>query len=324
MRNAFIKKLSELAGKNPNIFLITGDLGFGVFEEFERKFPEQFLNVGVAEQNMTGLAAGLAFEGKIPFTYSIANFPTLRPLEQIRNDICYHQANVKIVGIGGGFSYGPLGFSHHATEDLAIMRALPEMTVIAPCDLWEVAEATEQLVDRQGPAYLRLDKSFAPSFAKSDERFVIGKMRRVREGPDMTLIATGGILEEALTAARILGSEGIQCRVLGASTIKPIDDEAILLAAIETGGIITIEEHSVIGGLGGAIAEVLMDAGVMPRVFRRVGLQDQFSTIVGSQHYLRKKYYMDAGAIENHVRQLLVRPRTSVQNQWDEKHETTL
>lgn len=321
MRNTFIQKLSELAEHHAEIILITGDLGFGVFEEFEKKFPRQFLNAGVAEQNMTGLAAGLALEGKTVFTYSIGNFPTLRPLEQVRNDVCYHQANVKIVSIGGGFSYGSLGYSHHATEDLAIMRALPEMVVLSPCDLWEVAQATEQLVSRRGPAYLRLDKSFAPSLATSD--FVLGKMRCLREGSDITLIATGGIMEEVLAAAKTLSSEGIQCRVLGAHTLKPIDEDAILSAATETGGMITVEEHSIIGGLGSAVAEVLLDEGVLPQFFHRMGLNDQFSTIVGSQNYLRKRYHMDAESIVNQARSVLTKKGTA-KNQWDEKYETPL
>jgi transketolase len=198
VRDAFIGILTELAPQHPEVLFLSGDLGFGVLNEFIAKFPRQFLNVGVAEQNMSGLAAGLAMEGHTVFTYSIGNFPTLRCLEQIRNDICYHDANVKIVCVGGGMSYGAVGFSHHATEDLAILRSLPGMLVLSPCDLWEAAEASRYLLSHRGPAYLRLDKSTAPVTVRQDEIFRPGSIRTVREGSDVTLAATGGILGEAL------------------------------------------------------------------------------------------------------------------------------
>ena len=161
MRDTFIEQLTKIARNDPNVLLLTGDLGFGVFENFRKEYPKQFLNVGVAEQNMSMIAAGLALKGKRVFTYSIGNFPTLRCLEQIRNDICYHDLNVTIVSIGGGFSYGALGMSHHATEDLSIMRALPNITCVAPSSLEETKDATFQLYKKKGPSYLRLDKSDA-------------------------------------------------------------------------------------------------------------------------------------------------------------------
>lgn len=300
MRDAFLRTLTELAPLHPELLLLTGDLGFAVLNEYTTRFPRQFLNVGVAEQNMSGLAAGLALEGHTVFTYSIGNFPTLRCLEQIRNDICYHGANVKIVCIGGGMSYGPVGFSHHATEDLAILRSLPNMLVLSPGDLWEAAEASRFLLDHRGPAYLRLDKS-APVTAQPDEGFRPGSIRTVRDGSDVTLAATGGILGEALLAADILADRGIFCRVLSVHTIKPIDTDTLTAAASETGGVICIEEHAVDGGLGGAIAEALMEAGVFPRFFLRIGLRNTFSSVVGSQQYLRKVYSLDAAAIARAV-----------------------
>jgi transketolase len=267
VRDVFVSVLTELAPQHPELLLLTGDLGFGVLNDFIAHFPRQFLNVGVAEQNMSGLAAGLALEGHRVFTYSIGNFPTLRCLEQIRNDICYHDANVKIVCIGGGMSYGAVGFSHHATEDLAILRSLPGMLVLSPCDLWETAEATRHLLAHRGPAYLRLDKSAALATVRHDEIFRPGSIRTVREGSDVTLAATGGILGEALLAADTLAEQGIHCRVLSVHTIKPLDTDTLASAASGTGGIISIEEHTVDGGLGGAIAESLMEAGVFPRFF---------------------------------------------------------
>jgi transketolase len=297
VRDAFIHILTELAPQHPELLLLTGDMGFAVLNEYIARFPRQFLNVGVAEQNMSGLAAGLALEGHTVFTYSIGNFPTLRCLEQIRNDICYHGANVKIVCIGGGMSYGPVGFSHHATEDLAILRSLPNMLVLSPGDLWEATEAARYLVSHRGPAYLRLDKSFAPTTAQPGEAFRPGNIRTVRDGSDVTLAATGGILGEALLAADVLAGQGIFCRVLSVHTIKPIDADTLTAAAYETGGIVSIEEHAVDGGLGGAIAEALMEAGAFPPFFLRVGLRNTFSSVVGSQQYLRKVYSLDAAAI---------------------------
>ena len=299
MRDAFIRTLTELAPEHPELLLLTGDLGFGVLNDFIARFPRQFLNVGVAEQNMSGLAAGLALEGHTVFTYSIGNFPTLRCLEQIRNDICYHGANVKIVCIGGGMSYGPVGMSHHATEDLAILRSLPGMLVFSPCDLWEAAEAARYLVSHRGPAYLRLDKSAAP--VQHGEAFRPGSIRTVRDGWAVTLAATGGILGEALLAADALAERGIFCRVLSVHTVKPLDTDTLTAAATETGGIVSIEEHAVDGGLGGAIAEALMEAGVSPGFFVRMGLRNTFSSVVGSQQYLRKVYSLDAEAITRTV-----------------------
>ena len=236
-------------------------------------------------------------EGHTVFTYSIGNFPSLRCLEQIRNDICYHGANVKIVCVGGGMSYGPVGMSHHATEDLAILRSLPGMQVFSPTDLWEAAEVTRYLISSRGPAYLRLDKSAAPASERRGETFLPGRIRTIREGSDVTLAATGGILGEALLAADTLAEGGVSCRVLSVHTVKPLDTETLVAAACTTGGIVSIEEHAVDGGLGGAIAEALMDAGVFPGFLVRMGLKNTFSSVVGSQKYLRKIYSLDAAAI---------------------------
>ena len=301
MRDTFVRALTELAAADPSIFLITGDLGFGVLTDFARTFPRQYLNIGVAEQNMTGVATGMALEGRTVFTYSIGNFPTLRCLEQIRNDACYHEANVKIVSVGCGMSYGPLGISHHATEDIAILRALPNITVLSPCDLWEAEQATRAVASHSGPALLRLDKSAAPESVRLGESFQLGKARTIREGRDVTLVATGGILGEAMAAADLLSLQAIHCRILSMHTLKPLDIEALCAAATETDGIVTVEEHTVEGGLGGAVAENLLEAGVIPRFFLRVGLRGGFSSIVGSQQYLRKVYSLDAQSIARAV-----------------------
>ena len=303
MRDAFINALTDLAENDKDIVLLTGDLGFGVFEEFEARFPGQYFNVGIAEQNMMGLAAGLSLEGKKVVAYSIGNFASLRCLEQIRNDACYHDASITIVASGGGFSYGSLGMSHHTTEDLAILRALPNMVVVAPCTREEAKEATKQLVSSKGVGYLRLDKTAAEEVAEAHP-FSIGKARIFREGTDITLIATGGILEEAVLAAKELESFGLDVKILGIHTVKPIDKEEILKSARETGGLVVIEEHNKDGGLGSAVAEVCMDHAVLPNKFLRIGLNNTFSSIVGSQHYLRAQYEIDHNAILSSVKKL--------------------
>ena len=308
MRDYFLKELTRQAAEDSSVMLITGDLGFGVLTDFSRRFPDQFINAGVAEQNMTAMACGLAMEGHRVFTYSIANFTTLRCLEQIRNDICYHDADVTVVSIGGGFSYGQLGISHFATEDLAILRALPNMMVIAPSDPWEAEELTRQLPGTPGPKYLRIDKGAAglPADCSSVR---LGQARRVREGADATVICIGAILAEALAAALQLSHEGVQLRLVSVHTLKPLDTEEIIAAARETGGIITLEEHSIVGGLGGAVAETLLDAGCAPDFFLRVGLKDIYPSKVGDQNFLRTEYNMDAAALIEVVRKALSREK---------------
>lgn len=290
-------RLERMAASDPRIFFITGDLGFGVVDRFSERFPDNFLNAGVAEQNMTGLATGIALEGRIVYTYSIGNFPTLRCLEQVRNDAAYHDANVKVVCIGGGFSYGPLGMSHHAMEDIAIMRAL-SIPTIAPGCRWEASEATEALAAYAGTCYLRLDKSSAGDTSRPNESFVIGKSRKLRDGEDVTLISTGGILGVALRAAEDLAAKKkIECRVVSMHTVYPLDVEVVLSAARDTGGIVTIEEHTINGGLGSAVAETCLDHGAAPAAFRRVGFREGLPSIVGSQTYLRHRYAMDEAAV---------------------------
>jgi transketolase len=302
MRDAFVRALSELAEQDKRILLVNGDLGFGVLTDFIERFPSQYVNAGIAEQNMTAIACGSALTGARAFTYSIGNFPTLRCLEQLRNDVCYHHADVTVVAVGGGFSYGQLGVSHFATEDLAIMRSLPGMTVVAPSDPWQAYELTMQLHARGGPAYLRIDKGSAGLGAGPVE---LGKVRMVREGSDAVLFATGGILSEALRAADELDAEGISTRVVDVHTIKPLDGDGIVAAASECGHVITLEEHVVTGGLGSAVAEACADARVPLKSFRRIGLEDVFPEIVGDQAYLRVRFGLDAASVANSIRMVV-------------------
>jgi transketolase len=300
VRTAFINALYDLAEANPRITLVVGDLGFGVVEKFAQRYPRQFVNAGVAEQNMTGIATGLALSGRIVFTYSIANFPTLRCLEQVRNDVCYHKADVKIVAVGAGFGYGSLGASHHATEDIAILRALPNMTVLAPADPYETEMAVRAAVETNGPVYIRIGRAGEPAVHEKRPKFTLGKAIRVREGKDIALIGTGGILFNTLQAAERLSSYSIEARVLSMHTLKPIDREAIIAASQETGAIFTVEEHSIVGGLGGAVAEVLAESGRAAR-FKRIGAGDYFADRVGSQEFMREYHGLTSNAIVDQV-----------------------
>lgn len=297
MRTAFLETLFALAKADERIVFLTGDLGFSVVEPFQRELPRQFVNAGVAEQNMTSIAAGMALSGKIAFTYSIANFPTLRCLEQVRNDVCYHEANVKIVAVGGGFAYGALGASHHATEELGVMRMMPGLIVLAPADPIEARAATRAIVAHPGPCYLRLGKAGEPNVHSGEIDFRIGKAIRLREGSDLTLISTGSMLKAGMGVAERLAERGIQARVLSMHTLKPLDTEAILAASRETGALLTLEQHSVIGGLGSAVAEVLAEATGVRVPFHRIGVPSAFSPRVGSQQYLEEQNGLDEASI---------------------------
>ena len=302
MRGAFFRALLESAEQDERVHLVVGDIGYGVVEDFARRFPKRFLNAGVAEQNMTGIAAGMALSGKIVFTYSIANFPILRCLEQVRNDVCYHNANVKIVAVGGGLAYGALGATHHATEDLAILRSLPQMLVVAPGDPLETEAATKAVTAHPGPCYLRLGRAGEAKVHRTQIDFALGKAIEMREGRDATLISTGGMLGTATQVADLLCHAGVQTRLMSMHTVRPLDTAAIESAARETGAVFTLEEHSVVGGLGGAVAEFLAENWEAPLVFKRFGLPSEFSCFVGSQEYMRTRHGLSAEAVALGIR----------------------
>ena len=308
MRTFFNKVLLDIAGKDPRISMILADIGYGEIEPFRDAFPDRWYNCGVAEQNMTGVACGVAMEGNIAITYSIANFPTLRCLEQIRNDVCYHNANVKIVIIGGGLAYGPLGVSHQATEDIAIMRALPNMVVFCPCDFAEAEAGVHAMIAHDGPFYYRCGYKKEPPVHSGKIDFQLGKAIRVREGADATIFFTGTIGNQAAAAAELLERDGIRCRVESLHTVKPIDRAAIVAAARETGGIITVEEHQLAGGLGGAVAEVLCDEGVVPQRFLRLGLPDCYVSRVGTHPWLLDQYGLVAPKLAVRIKEYLRQP----------------
>jgi len=305
MRSGFIKALMDLAEGDERIFLLVGDVGYSLVEPFIEKFPGRFVNIGIAEQNMAGISTGLALSGKTVFIYSLANFPTLRCVEQIRNDICYHEANVKIVTSGAGLVYGALGPTHHVIEDMAVMRALPNMTVIAPCDPMEAALATRAAARLDGPCYLRLAKTGDPVVHNATPDFQIGKAITVRDGTDLTLVVCGGIILNAIKAAEQLERQGIHTRVLSMHTVKPLDTSAVLAAARNTGTVMSIEEHSIVGGLGSAVAETLAESAITNVAFKRMGINNCFCSEVGSQEYLRHRHSLSVEDIVAQAVQLL-------------------
>lgn len=301
MRDTFVRTLIELAKEKKEIELISGDLGFGVLKPYWEQLPDQFTNAGIAEQNMTTVAAGMALEGKTVFTYSIGNFPTIRCLEQIRNDCAYHNANVKIVCVGGGFVYGSLGMSHHATEDLAILRALPDVVVMAPGDLVEAECATKAIAEYPGVCYLRLGRGGEKRIHEKIDNFEIGKSIQIREGKRVAIFSTGAIFEEVQKAYEILLNHGISPTVYTFPTVKPIDKNVIEECAKNCEMIVTCEEHNIVGGFGSAVAEVMAESRNCNARLVRIGLNDQYSTIVGNQNYLRDYYGMSAEKIAEKI-----------------------
>ena len=301
MRDTFVRTLVNLAKADKNIELVTGDLGFGVLKPFWEQCPDQFTNAGIAEQNMTSMAAGMALEGKTVFTYSIGNFPTLRCLEQIRNDCAYHNANVKVVCIGGGFVYGSLGMSHQATEDLAILRALPDVVVMAPADLVEAEECTKALAKYKGTAYLRLGRGGEKRIHEKLDNFEIGKAIKVHGGEKIAIFSTGAIFEEVAAAYCWLKTLNYNPAVYTFPTVKPIDKETIEKVSREFDLVVTVEEHNVVGGFGSAVAEVMAEMREVNTRLLRIGLNDEYSIRVGNQKYLRTQYGMDSGSIVEKV-----------------------
>ena len=255
MRDAFTRALMREAAKDPKLTLVTGDLGFGVLKPFWETYPDQFVNAGIAEQGMTGLAAGLAMTGRTVLTYSIGNFPTLRCIEQIRNDCAYHSANVKVVCVGGGFVYGSLGMSHHATEDMAILRALPGVTVFTPGDPHEVEAIVPVMLATPGTCYLRLGRGGEPTLHEGPiENYTAPKALTLRQGTDVALLSAGGILTQTVGAAKLLAERGVSAEVVSFPCLKPIDRDKLIELSQRFRHIVTVEEHSIVGGFGSAVS----------------------------------------------------------------------
>ena len=304
MRDTFVKTLLAKAMEDKNIQLITGDLGFGVLKPYWEAVPDQFINAGIAEQNMLAVAAGMALTGKTVVAYSIGNFSTMRCVEQIRNDCAYHNANVKIICVGGGFVYGSLGMSHHATEDIAVMRALPNVTVLAPGDAMEAEAVTRAMLEWPGTCYLRLGRGGEPRIRENIGNFSIGKALPVQQGQDVAIFSTGAIFSEVAKAREILESKGIVPTIYTFPTVKPLDEAVVQQCAQSHKLIVTWEEHSKLGGLGSAVAEVLAENPGKARLIR-VGMDDRYCEEVGDQNYLRRCYGMDGETVAGRILEAL-------------------
>lgn len=302
MRHEYAKHLVELGANYPEVIALEGDLKESTQSiQFQNAYPDRFIDCGIAEQNMVGVAAGLALSGKIPFVHSFACFISMRACEQVRTSVAYPRLNVKFFVSHGGISPGTAGTTHHAIEDIAIMRAIPNMTVLVPGDAKEVRQTLEAALIHKGPVYIRLSACDAEDVYSEKDHFSIGKATQLRVGTDVTIITTGTLMYEGVTASDILRKEHqINARVLQMASIKPIDRESILKAARETGHIVTVEEHNVLGGLGGAVCEIVAEVG--QATVLRVGINDHFCG-VGSQAWL---FGQEGLTIENIVKTVML------------------
>lgn len=294
-RDAFAKALQELAATDPRVVVVVNDsVGSSKVGEFRKAFPQRTINVGIAEQNMIGVAAGLANGGKIPFVCGASCFLTGRALEQIKADVAYSEANVKLCGMSSGVAYGELGPTHHSIEDLAWLRAIANLTVIVPADPVETEQAVRAAWRAKGPMFLRISRMRVPIVHDANYQFAIGRAARLRDGDDLTVIANGVMVSRALDAATLLADKGINARVLNISTVRPLDREAIIEAASQTGRIVTVEEHTIYGGLGGAVAEVV--ATTKPVPMRILGIPGVFAP-TGSASWLLEHFGLTAEGI---------------------------
>lgn len=302
MRTAYLDTLYELASKDKNVYALISDNGAIIYDKYRRDLEKQYLNLGISEANMLGMAAGMASCGKIPFAYTIGAFLAYRAFEFIRNDACIQNQNVKIVGVGVGQAYSALGPTHHSTEDLGCLRSLPNLTIVTPASPMEVRKATLAAYEHKGPVYLRLGTNKEPEIYEEDYSFELGKGVTLMEGSDITLITSGSILKDVLEIAKELKKDGISARVVNIHTIKPIDKDIIEKAIEETGRIVTIEDHNIIGGLGSAVAEVIAEFGKGVK-FKRIGLTS-FSKGYGSYQELKANNGIGIKEIVKEVRDI--------------------
>lgn len=301
MRAAFADEIETLAAEDKRIVLLSGDIGNRMFDTFKEKSPDNFYNCGVAEANMTGMAAGMALCGLRPVTYTITAFNTARVLEQIRLDVCYQNLPVIIVGVGGGLSYASLNATHHALEDIAFLRVLPNMTVICPGDAWEVRAALRAALQMNGPVYIRMAKKNEPIVHSSLPDFSIGKGLIVKEGTDICFLNAGSLLPVAIDAADILHEKGISVQVVSMHTVKPLDENLLHDVFSRFSHIFTLEEHSILGGFGGSVAEWLSDQKGLQASLSRIGTQDKFMTEAGEQDYARELFGISKEQIAERV-----------------------
>lgn len=301
MRKIFFEKLKEKAKDDKNIFLLVGDLGAKFFNDFLEIDKKRFINAGVAEGNMIGTAAGLSMSGKNVFCYSIIPFLIMRSFEQIRVDVCFNNLNVKLLGAGGGLVYGAEGITHHAIEDIALMRSLPNMTVVCPGDRKEAECLVKEIIDYKGPVYVRFGRDFDPLVHEGDINFKIGRGITVKEGKDICLITTGTMLHTGKAISDILEKENITCNLISMHTVKPLDEELVKKTGKSFNNIFTLEDHSIIGGLGSAVSEVLLETGYQGK-FKRFGIRDNFCQLSGKSDYLLKSQGLDSETIAANIK----------------------
>jgi len=306
MRKTCLNCIYELAKEHERIFFVGSDLGYKTLDNFKEAMPDRFFMEGISEQHVIGMAAGLAMEGKTVYVNTIATFLTRRCFDQTAMDLCLHNVPVRLVGNGGGMVYAPLGPTHMATEDIAIMRALPNMTVVAACDAEEMKRLMPQTVDWDGPIYIRLAKGYDPVVSKPELGFTLGKGIRYRDGSDALLVSTGVSLHSCIDAAELLAGQGVSVAIMHSPTVKPFDAELLLDMACGVKAVVPVEEHSTIGGLGDAVGETLLQAGLstLP-AFRKVGIPDVFTENYGSQKELMHHFGIDGEGVAKTVTELI-------------------
>jgi transketolase len=305
MRKTCLDMVYQLAKKDRRVFFVGSDLGVNTLQQFKTEMPDRFFMEGVSEAGIVGMAAGMAMDGKVVYINTIATFLTRRCFEQIVLDLCVHNVPVRLIGSGGGMVYAPLGPTHEATDDIAILRAVPRMTIVAPADADEMRRLMPLTVDYPGPIYIRLGKGGDPIVTNDRVPFAIGRAFPMREGADALIVTTGITLNTGLAAAELLAGQGVEASVVHVPTIKPLDTETLLAYCGRAPAIVTVEEHTVIGGLGSAVAELLAEAGFSsPKRFRRVGIPDAFPDEYGSQASLMERYDITAENVSAVVRQL--------------------
>ena len=306
MRTAFVNELKKIMKNDKNTFLLTGDLGFSVFEGIKDSFPKQYINMGVAEQNMIGVAAGMALTGQKVFVYSIIPFLVYRPFEQVRNDICYQKLQVRLVGVGAGFTYSDAGFTHHSIEDYGILRSLPNLTILSPADSLEVIELMKQTSGISGPSYMRLGRNGEPVLHNKHKDMKIGKALELAQGEDILFITTGSILSKAFETKELLELDGYTVSILDYHTIKPFDKESLLKHLAGKKLVVTIEEHLINTGIFSIVSQIILVHDIHIKVIP-FGIEEPFHEASGSKEFMLAQYGIESRLLYERIKKVLGR-----------------